>query len=63
MSTRRDFLTQSLMGGMAFVGGVKGAAAVGAPAADGGPIVVSTWDFGKQANAGAWEVLKRGGRA
>ena len=27
------------------------------------PIVISTWDFGKEANAGAWEVLKRGGRA
>jgi N4-(beta-N-acetylglucosaminyl)-L-asparaginase len=27
------------------------------------PIVISTWDFGKAANAGAWEVLKKGGRA
>ncbi|HTI92203.1 MAG TPA: N(4)-(beta-N-acetylglucosaminyl)-L-asparaginase [Puia sp.] len=65
MSTRRSFLTQSLMGGVAFVGGVKGAA--GGPVMGGGaagaPIVVSTWDFGKQANAGAWEVLKKGGRA
>src|SRR3712207_8726206 len=23
----------------------------------------STWDFGKTANIGAWEVLKKGGRA
>jgi N4-(beta-N-acetylglucosaminyl)-L-asparaginase len=29
----------------------------------GTPIVVSTWDFGKEANAGAWEILKAGGRA
>lgn len=27
------------------------------------PIVISTWDFGKEANAGAWEVLNKGGRA
>ncbi len=26
-------------------------------------IVVSTWDFGKTANVGAWEVLSKGGRA
>ncbi len=27
------------------------------------PIVVSTWDFGREANAAAWEVLTKGGRA
>ncbi len=27
------------------------------------PIVISTWDFGIAANKGAWEVLKKGGRA
>jgi len=27
------------------------------------PIVISTWDFGKEANNGAWEILKKGGRA
>ena len=27
------------------------------------PIVISTWDFGKEANAGAWEILDKGGRA
>ncbi len=26
-------------------------------------IVISTWDFGKEANAGAWEILKKGGKA
>jgi len=31
--------------------------------AKGNPIVVSTWDFGKSANVGAWEVLSKGGRA
>ena len=27
------------------------------------PIVISTWDFGKAANAAAWEVLSKNGRA
>src|ERR1700730_14868144 len=27
------------------------------------PLVISTWDFGKAANAGAWEVLNKKGRA
>jgi N4-(beta-N-acetylglucosaminyl)-L-asparaginase len=27
------------------------------------PVVISTWDFGKAANAAAWEVLSRDGRA
>ncbi len=29
----------------------------------GSPIVISTWDFGIEANAAAWKVLKSGGRA
>jgi N4-(beta-N-acetylglucosaminyl)-L-asparaginase len=29
----------------------------------GKPIVISTWDFGKAANAAAWEVLSKDGRA
>lgn len=27
------------------------------------PLVISTWDFGKAANAGAWEILNKQGRA
>ncbi len=27
------------------------------------PVVISTWDFGKAANAAAWEILSREGRA
>ncbi|MCL6524250.1 MAG: N(4)-(beta-N-acetylglucosaminyl)-L-asparaginase [Thermoflavifilum sp.] len=27
------------------------------------PLVISTWDFGLQANAAAWEILNNGGRA
>jgi N4-(beta-N-acetylglucosaminyl)-L-asparaginase len=34
-----------------------------APRTASGPIVISTWDFGKAANAEAWKVLAAGGRA
>lgn len=27
------------------------------------PVVISTWDFGKAANAAAWQILEKGGRA
>jgi N4-(beta-N-acetylglucosaminyl)-L-asparaginase len=33
------------------------------PAESGFPIVISTWNFGVQANLGAWEILKNGGRS
>jgi len=33
------------------------------PEKPGSPIVVSTWDFGREANAASWEVLSAGGRA
>jgi N4-(beta-N-acetylglucosaminyl)-L-asparaginase len=29
----------------------------------GGPVVVSTWDFGKAANAASWDILSKGGKA
>src|ERR1700730_15373514 len=29
----------------------------------GKPVVISTWDFGKAANAEAWKILNTGGRA
>jgi N4-(beta-N-acetylglucosaminyl)-L-asparaginase len=32
-------------------------------AVKGNPVVLSTWDFGKTANVGAWNVLEKGGRA
>ncbi len=64
MQNRRKFLQNAALG----------AAAVSLPAplwattpksssAPGGPLVVSTWDFGVAANAAAWEILKNGGRA
>jgi N4-(beta-N-acetylglucosaminyl)-L-asparaginase len=33
------------------------------PAGPGGPLVLSTWRFGVPANAAAWEILQKGGRA
>jgi len=65
MSTRRKFLQRSLIGSAAVLVG-KNLFATSpknfAPVLN-NPIVISTWDFGKAANVGAWEVLKKGGRA
>ena len=66
MSTsRRRFLKSSFIGSAAAVGSsnIFAAAATMNKAIKNNPIVVSTWDFGKTANAGAWEVLGKGGRA
>jgi N4-(beta-N-acetylglucosaminyl)-L-asparaginase len=67
MSNRRHFFGQALAGGAAMMSGsLPAVQPVGVgrrTGAGGGPIVVSTWDFGRAANAGAWEVLQKGGRA
>ena len=71
MATRRKFLWSSLLGSSAILPGRSltrafGNTARGLPPAAGvapGPIVISTWDFGKAANAAAWELLKAGGRS
>jgi len=65
MSTRRKFLQSSLLGSAAVLTGNTVWATpykLLEPVIN-EPIVISTWDFGKAANAGAWEVLKKGGRA
>lgn len=33
------------------------------PGKPGAPVVVSTWDFGREANAASWQVLSQGGRS
>jgi N4-(beta-N-acetylglucosaminyl)-L-asparaginase len=59
MTTRRDFIKTSTLGAtmlttnFAFAGKVEGQK----------PIVLSTWNFGLQANVEAWKVLSKGGRA
>lgn len=59
MTTRRDFLQASLLtaGALALPQGVRAAV----PQAAGK--VVSTWDFGVQANQAAWKVIAAGGTA
>ena len=65
MSSRRKFLQSAVVSSAAVLSGEKifaGSINKIEPLLI-EPIVISTWDFGKAANAGAWEILKKGGRA
>ena len=65
MSSRRKFLQSAVVSSVAVLSGEKifaGSINKIEPLLN-EPIVISTWDFGKAANAGAWEILKKGGRA
>ena len=61
MSTRRKFLINTVIGSTAIAASCKAAAS--GKASINKPIVLSTWDFGFPANAEAWKVLEKGGRA
>ncbi len=64
MTTRRKFLKFSAFAASALALQKSKAAEyfnAGSPGA--GPLVISTWNFGVPANAAAWEVLNRGGKA
>lgn len=62
MQDRRHFLKAAALGAAALsLEGAKAAPYVKGPVTK--PIVLSTWDFGRDANIAAWEVLKKGGRA
>ncbi len=68
MSDRRSFLKFSLLASTFAAGSTRLFAKIlpiSAPAVavKESPIVISTWDFGKEANVAAWEVLNKGGRA
>ncbi|HRN56948.1 MAG TPA: isoaspartyl peptidase/L-asparaginase, partial [Agriterribacter sp.] len=65
MATRRKFLHTSVLGSAAVLTGKGGLAnAITSPRPTvNKPVVISTWDFGKAANAGAWNILGKGGRA
>ncbi|MCG2616941.1 N(4)-(beta-N-acetylglucosaminyl)-L-asparaginase [Terrimonas sp. NA20] len=64
MSTRRKFLAQSLTASAGIFATNELLASVRADSSKPAkPIVVSTWDFGKAANAAAWTVLEKNGRA
>ncbi len=65
MFNRRKFIKLSAAGA-SFAALAKSAVAKTLPiTAEAGtrPVVISTWNFGVQANQGAWGVLKNGGRA
>jgi N4-(beta-N-acetylglucosaminyl)-L-asparaginase len=56
MKTRRDFLKLTALGGLLPVVDALGNV-------DTKPVVISTWNFGLQANVEAWKILSKGGRA
>ena len=69
MSDRRKFVKLSLLSSAALLSG-KGLLAREVPKGEhtfetvkDHPIVISTWDFGKEANVAAWSVLEKGGKA
>lgn len=71
MSDRRKFVKQSLLSSAALLTGTALSARQYRNVPEdfkyntvrNNPVVISTWDFGKEANAGAWSVLQRNGRA
>ena len=63
MFNRRKFLRSSFFGSTAALISTKDYNLEWNQYSAGEPIVISTWDFGKAANAGAWKVLSEGGRA
>lgn len=63
MYNRRKFIQSSALGSMAVLAGKVSMAANIESKIKGKPIVISTWDAGLEANAGAWEVLSKGGKA
>lgn len=61
MTTRRKFISGSIVGSATFLSACE---ATSAPVkANNKPLVISTWDFGLGANAEAWKILEKGGRA
>lgn len=64
MATRRHFLKLSALTASLFaVNKGKALELVEGPKKTIQPLVLSTWNFGVQANAAAWEILSKGGRA
>lgn len=72
MPSRRNFVKLSVLGSAGMLVGSKVLAGSSIVTDDqeqkfdavkGKPIVISTWDFGKTANKGAWDVLSKGGKA
>jgi len=62
MLDRRRFLLGSALGSLGVLWNQRSGATEALKAGD-GPLVLSTWDAGLDANRAAWEVLKSGGRS
>lgn len=60
MTTRREFIKLSAVGGSVLL---SAAAAAGPSSEQRKPVVISTWNFGLAANDAAWKILSKGGRA
>ena len=66
MSNRRDFLKTAAIGSIAVAlpsFAPKNENLINSKSKSNKPIVISTWNFGVQANGAAWEILKNNGRA
>jgi N4-(beta-N-acetylglucosaminyl)-L-asparaginase len=65
MYNRRKFIKLSALSASLapFIPGIVKASSIQSAAASTLPVVISTWNFGVAANAGAWTVLSKGGRA
>lgn len=60
MFNRRNFLGSSLLASSGWFLKIPGTVTA---KTSNKPVVISTWDFGKAANAAAWEILSKQGRA
>ena len=63
MINRRKFIGASAFTSLAALFGKESWGSTRYETVKGKPIVISTWDAGLNANKGAWEILKNGGRA
>ena len=63
MKTRRDFVKLTTLGAAFFSARQSFGKNLFQPVNVSGPIVISTWRFGIEANADAWKILSAGGRA
>ena len=63
MLHRRNFLKTSIFSSGALLFNGQSATGQQLKAVKNKPVVISTWNFGKAANAAAWKVLSEKGRA
>lgn len=63
MADRRKFLKSTIFSGLAVSTASLSSLSCSTPKEPKKPIVISTWNHGKDANAAAWEVLSKNGKA